>query len=85
MKKSVLTAKSMVEIYVNYGLSKDTWEMFYNMTCHGLISGENWTKFSEICIGLQYDSVDGRTIIDTSDNGKVVYEMNNDGFYIKVK
>lgn len=85
MKKSVLTAKSMVEMYVNYGLSSDTWKMFYDMTCHDLISNENWTKFCEICNGLQYDSVDGRTIIDTDNGDKVVYKMDNDGFYIKVK
>lgn len=85
MKKSVITVKSMIETYVNYGLEESTWEMFYNMRCHNLISNEDWNRFYETCKGWQYDEGIGHTIIDTARDCKVVYKMDEQGFYEKVK
>lgn len=52
MKKSVMSVKSMIETYVNYGLDSTTWEMLYNMTCHNLISHDDWMKFANTCGGM---------------------------------
>lgn len=85
MKKSVMSVKSMIETYVNYGLDNTTWEMLYNMCCHNLISNDDWMKFANTCGGWQFDDDKGLTIIDTNDDCKVVYEADEDGYWVKVK
>lgn len=85
MKKSVMSVKSMIETYVNYGLDNTTWEMLYNMSCHNLISYDDWMKFANTCGGWQFDDDNGLTIIDTNDDCKVVYEADENGYWVKVK
>lgn len=85
MKKSVITVKRMIETYVAYGLSEDTWKMFYNMYCHNLITNDDWNKFFNTCRGLQFDNDDNFTIIDTDNNDIVVYEADEYGMFHKVK
>lgn len=85
MKKSVMNVKYMIDTYVEYGLDCKTWEMFYNMRCHNLISDNDWMKFANTCSGWAYDDNDGLTIIDANDDCKVVYRADEQGFWIKVK
>ena len=85
MKKSVISVKSMVETYVAYGLDDSTWEMFYMMRCHNLITSEVWTEFFNTCRGWQIDPEDGLTIIDTERNDKIIYQADEYGVFVKVK
>lgn len=76
--------EKMIATYVNYGLEESTWKMFHEMACHNLITNETWTKFYEICKGYTFDNVDGTTIIDISNNDKVVYKLDSNGYWKKV-
>lgn len=80
----MMSVKKMIELYVNYGLDQDTWDMLYKMRCHDLISYDNWVKFYETCKGWEFNPDDnGLTIIDTDKDNKVVYKQDKDGFYVK--
>lgn len=81
MNKSVISVKSMVETYVNFELSEDTWNMFYKMACHDLISSETWNKFFMKCKGWVI-SDDGNSVID-SDNDMIVYKRDDSGYLVK--
>ena len=84
MKKSVISVKSMIVTYIRYGLDDRTWEMFYNMRCHDLITYDDWMKFAETCSGFSF-SEDARTIIDINKGDKVLYTLDEQGFWVKVK
>lgn len=84
MKKSIISVKSMIETYVRYGLDGTTWEMFYDMACHNLITQDAWIEFTNICSGWVFDDK-GFNIIDTNDNCKVIYNLNDKGDWVKVK
>ena len=84
MKKSIMSAESMIETYVRDSLDKTTWEMFYNMACHNLISYDDWIKFANVCGGWRFDNK-GFNIIDTNDECKVIYNLDDRGKWIKVK
>lgn len=81
MSKSVMSVKSMIETYVNFELSEDTWDMFYQMACHDLISSETWEKFFFKCKSLVM-SDDGNAIIDY-DNDMIVYKRDDSGYFVK--
>lgn len=80
-----MSVNKMINLYVTYGLDEETWEMLYRMTCHNLISSENWAKFQETCKGYQFSDGDGTKIIDTCNNDKVVYVTDESGYWVKVK
>lgn len=83
MKKSIMSVKSMIETYVRYGLDDNTWGMLYNMACHNLISNYDWIKFANICRGWRYDD-ECLNIIDTNDECKVIYNLDDRGLWVKV-
>lgn len=75
-----MSVKKMVELYVTYELSEETWSMMYQMRCHGLISYENWVKFYEKCKAWHITD-DGQSIED--ENGKIIYTRDANGFLVK--
>lgn len=74
----MMSVKKMIELYVNYSVDEETWEMLYSMTCHGLISRENWIKFYDTCASW---GIEGNTIIDG--DGNVVYMIDDNGYWKK--
>ena len=82
MSKSVMSVKSMIETYVNFELSEDTWDMFYQMSTHNLISFETWNQFFTKCKSWVITD-DGDAIIDY-DNNMIVYKRDELGFLVKV-
>ena len=78
----MMSAKKMVETYVSYECSNETWKMFYLMRCHNLISEDNWDKFTRKCKGWYVDE-DG--IRDMDDDDKLVYDRDADGFLNLIK
>ena len=82
MNKSVMNVKSMIETYVNFELSEDTWNMFLQMANHDLISCETWTKFFMKCKGWVL-SDDGDAIIDSDNNDMIVYKRDDSGRLVK--
>ena len=81
MSKSVMSVKSMIETYVNFELGENTWNMFYQMTIHKLISFETWRQFVTKCKGWVL-SDDGGAIID-SNNNMIIYKRDERGFLVK--
>lgn len=82
MTKSVMSVKAMVETYINFELSEDTWEMFYNMRSHNLISEDTWTAFYNKCKGW-FLTDNGDAVIDTNNDEKIIYKRDSDGFLVK--
>lgn len=82
MNKSVMSVKSMIETYVNFELSEDTWNMFHQMAIHNLISYEIWNKFFLKCKGWVM-SDDGDAVIDSDNNDMIVYKRDETGFLVK--
>ena len=80
--KSVMSVKAMIETYVNFELNEDTWDMFYNMSCHNLISYDTWKAFYNKCKGwVMTDS--GNAVIDTANDDKVIYIRDGEGYLVK--
>lgn len=79
MKKGMMTAKAMEEMYVTYGLDEKTWDMLYNMTCHGLITRTNWDKFYDKCHGYTFGNDEHTTIVNH--HLVTVYRMDDHGFF----
>ena len=80
--KSVMSVKAMIETYVNFELDEDTWDMFYNMKSHNLISYDTWEAFYNKCKGwVIADS--GDAVIDTANNDKVIYIRDSEGYLVK--
>lgn len=75
-----MSVKKMIELYVANELNEDTWNMMYQMTCHGLITNNNWVKFHDKCHGWVM-SEDGQSIEDW--DGTILYTRNADGFMVK--
>lgn len=75
----MMSVKKMIELYVNYSVDEETWEMLYSMVCHGLISRENWIKFYDTCASW---IIEGNTIIDG--DGNVIYMIDDNGYWKKV-
>lgn len=82
MKKSIISVKSMIETYVNFELSENTWNMFHQMANHNLISDETWNNFFMQCRGWVM-SDDGDAIIDSDNNDMIVYKRDDYGFLVK--
>ena len=82
MNKSVMTVKSMIETYVKFELSEDTWNMFLQMAIHELISYETLTKFFMKCKGWVLSN-DGNEIIDFDNNDMIVYKRDEFGHFVK--
>ena len=80
--KSVMSVKAMIETYVNFELDEDTWEMFYNMKFHNLISYDTWEAFYNKCKGWVMDD-SGDAVIDTANNDKVIYIRDSEGYLVK--
>lgn len=76
-----MSVKKMIDLYVFYNLSDDTWNMMYQMSLHGLISSENWKKFFEMCKGWTWSEDDDHI---EDENGKVIYSRTVDGYMVKV-
>ena len=76
-----MSVNKMVELYVFYELDETTWDMLYQMTCHGLIKRENWEKFYEKCHGwsLAFD----RNGVEDGD-GNIIYTRDRDGVLTKL-
>lgn len=79
MTRSVITAKKMEEVYIEYGLDGDVWSMFYRMTLTKLITDKTWSEFSERCRGWTMD--DNGNVVDIDE--KVIYKRDKDGFLVK--
>lgn len=75
----MMSVKKMIDLYVRYGIDETTWNMLYEMTCHGLISGDNWVRFSNVCAGW---CINGDTIMDG--DGSIVYLLDKEGCWQKV-
>lgn len=75
--KNIMSAKAMEELYVTYGLDEKTWEMLYNMSCHGLIDSQTWFKFYDTCHGYTYDETQTSII---NHHGVTVYRMDEQGY-----
>lgn len=71
-----MTFKKMCETYINYEFSEDTWNMFYMMRCHNLITDEQWTRFYNKFKDISLD--DAGNGVDSE--GKIVYKRDKDGF-----
>ena len=82
MKRSVMSVKEMVNLYVTCGVAEETWNMLREMSFHGLISRENWDKFFETCKDWQFAD-DGTGIVDG--NGKYLYKHDEEGFLCRVQ
>lgn len=82
MNKSVMSVKSMIETYVYFELSVDTWNMFHQMVSHNLISFETWNKFFMKCKGWTM-SDNGDAVIDSDNNDMIVYKRDEFGFLVK--
>lgn len=76
-KKSVISVDAMIDLYLNYGIEEDTWNMLHKMACHDLISRDNWIKFFETCKDWTW-SEDGNSIIEGS-TGKILYYYDENG------
>lgn len=79
----MMSAKKMIETYVRFGLDEATWNMFYQMRNHDLISYDAWVKFCETCKGYELAGELEDTIIDTANNNKVMYVIDENGFWVK--
>lgn len=77
-----MSVKKMIELYVKYELSEDTWNMMREMRYHDLISYDNWMKFYETCKDWVF-SEDGDQIVDSY--GKIYYFRDSQGYMVKVK
>lgn len=77
----MMSVKKMIDLYVTYELSEETWDMMREMSYHGLISRDNWCKFYEKCHAWEF-SEDGDQIIDC-DTEKVIYIRNTEGYMVK--
>lgn len=80
----MMSVKKMVETYVRFECSEETWNMMYMMQCHDLISYDNWTKFYNKCKGW-YVTEDGTGIRDSENNDNLVYARDAEGFFTAVK
>lgn len=81
MTNNIISAKRMEEIYVNYGLDEKTWEMFREMSFHGLINRSVWNKFFDTCHGYTYGDDTQTTIVNQ--HGVTVYRMDEQGYMRK--
>lgn len=75
----MMTVKAMEEMYVTDGLDEKTWDMLYNMTCHGLITRTNWDEFCDKCKGYTFGNNEQTTIVN--EHQVPVYRMDEDGFF----
>ena len=76
----MMSVKKMVETYVQFECSEETWNMLYMMCCHGLISDDNWKKFYDKCKGWY---ITDTGIHDSESNDKLVYARDTDGYLVK--
>lgn len=77
-KNSMMSVNAMIDLYARYGAAEETWGMLYNMTIHGLISSDNWSKFFDTCASWECE---GNVIVDG--DGNVVYHIDDNGFWVK--
>ena len=78
----MMSVKKMIETYVRYECSNETWIMFYQMRLHDLISDDNWDKFTRKCKGWY---VDESGIRDSENNDELVYVRDARGFLNLIK
>lgn len=67
----MMTFKKMAELYAYYEFQSETWDMLYQMVCHGLIKRDVWEKFFNKFKSIQLDD-DNENAID-AETGEVVY------------
>lgn len=75
----MISLKRMIEVYVENECSEDTWNMFYQMANHELITKDVWEKFSKKCEDW-YSELDG-----IYSYNELIYERDEDGTLVKVK
>ena len=63
-----MSVKKMVQLYLSFGLDEETWHMLWQMTNHGLISSDKWSKFCEICCDWHLDDETGEHVVDGEGN-----------------
>ena len=80
--KSVMSVKAMIETYINSELSGETWQLFYNMKCHNLISYDTWTTFYGKCKGWVMTN-SGDAVIDMDNDNKIIYIRDSEGYLVK--
>lgn len=73
-----MTVKTMIELYVQSGLSKSVWNALFNMMILGSISRNNWIRFRDKCGEW---SIDGDAIRDEYDDA--VYRRNENGLWMR--
>lgn len=74
----MMSVKKMIDLYVRYGVAEETWKMLYEMTCHGLISQNNWSKFADTCASWECE---GNSIVDGE--GNMIYTVDEYGYWQK--
>lgn len=80
-EKKMMSVKKMIELYITYELSNTTWDMMREMSYHGLISRDNWTKFFDICHDWCFDD-DENAVVNC--DGKILYRRDEQGYLRKV-
>lgn len=73
----MMTAKEMMDLYAQFGLDRDTWDMFREMEYHGLISADIWHEFYDECKGWKFSSIGNDIIVDENDHA--VYYFDKEG------
>lgn len=66
-----MTLKKMVSVYAYYEFQEETWNMFYQMTLHGLIKRETWDRFYSKFKDISLDE-NGENAVN-SVTGEIVY------------
>lgn len=71
-----MTFKKMCSLYAYYEFQEETWNMFYQMTLHGLINRETWEKFWKKFKSVSLDE-NGENAVD-SITGEILYTRDPD-------
>ena len=79
-----MSLKRMIDIYLEYWLDYDTYHMLWQMACHKIIKEETWARFVKITENWVLGGEHGQSVIDKR-TGDVLYQMNEDGYLVKVK
>lgn len=71
-----MTLKKMASVYAYYEFQEETWNMFYQMTLHGLINRETWEKFCKKFKSVSLDE-SGENAVDSL-TGEILYTRDPD-------
>lgn len=79
--KLKISLNEMIKMYIQRNLDFNTFDMFYQMAEHELISSALWNTFYDECASLEIDD-EGKNIVYPS--GEVVYAQDGNGNWAKV-